>query len=139
MGALLDRAAEAAAVEGVLAAVRDGLSGVLVLREDAGIGKTALLEWAAGQADDMRLARVAGVQAEMGMGFAGLHQLLIPFLGGLEQLPDPQRQALGSAFGMMDGPPPSPAAHPPPLQAARRSSAPAARPARPPAPPLPGR
>src|SRR5689334_7806552 len=106
MGALLDRVAETAALEGVLAAVRDGLSGVLVLRGEAGIGKTALLEWAAGQASGMQVARVAGVQAEMGMGFAGLHQLLIPFLGGLEQLPDPQREALGSAFGMMDGPAP---------------------------------
>jgi DNA-binding CsgD family transcriptional regulator/tetratricopeptide (TPR) repeat protein len=106
MGVLLDRAAESAAVEGVLGAVRDGLSGVLVLRGEAGIGKTALLEWAAGRAGDMRLARVAGVQAEMGMGFAGLHQLLVPFLGGLEQLPGPQRQALGSAFGLVAGPPP---------------------------------
>src|SRR5262249_42567264 len=69
---LLDRTAETAAVERVLAAVRDGLSGVLVLRGEAGIGKTALVEWAAGQAQDMRLARVAGIQAEMGMGFAGL-------------------------------------------------------------------
>src|SRR4029079_14849580 len=96
----------AAAVEGGLAAVRDGLSGVLVLRGDAGIGKTALLEWAGGQADDMRLARVAGVQAEMGLGFAGLHQLLVPLLGGLERLPGRQRQALGSAFGLVAGPAP---------------------------------
>jgi DNA-binding CsgD family transcriptional regulator len=103
---LLDRAPEIAALEGLLAAVRDGLSGVLVLRGEAGIGKTAVLEWAAGQADDMQLARVAGVQAEMGMGFAGLHQLLVPFLGGLGQLPGPQRQALGSAFGLVAGPPP---------------------------------
>jgi DNA-binding CsgD family transcriptional regulator len=103
---LLDRAAETAAVGGVLAAARDGLSGVLVLRGEAGIGKTALLEWAAGQAVDMQLARVAGMQAEMGMGFAGLHQLLVPFLGGLELLPEPQRQALGSAFGLVAGPPP---------------------------------
>ena len=66
-----------------------------MLLGDAGIGKTVLLEWAAGQAHDMQLARVAGVQAEMGMGFAGLHQLLAPLLGGLEQLPGPQRQALG--------------------------------------------
>ena len=79
---MLDRATETAALEGVLAAVRDGLSGVLVLWGDAGIGKTVLLEWAAGQAPDMQLARVAGIQAEMGMGFAGLHQLLVPFLGG---------------------------------------------------------
>ena len=85
--------------------MRDGLSGVLVLRGDAGIGKTVLLDWAAGQAVDMQLARVAGMQAEMGMGFAGLHQLLVPFLGGLDGLPGPQRQALGSAFGLVDGPP----------------------------------
>jgi hypothetical protein len=54
----------------------------------------------------MRLARVAGVQAEMGLGFAGLHQLLVPFLDGLGELPGPQRQALGSAFGLVAGPPP---------------------------------
>jgi len=106
MSALLDRAAETAALEGLLAAVRDGLSGVLVLRGEAGIGKTALLDWAAGQASGMQVARVAGVQSEMGMGFAGLHQLLVPFLGGLGELPGPQRQALGSAFGTMAGPPP---------------------------------
>jgi DNA-binding CsgD family transcriptional regulator len=103
---LLDRATETSALEGVLAAVRDGLSAVLVLRGDAGIGKTVLLEWAAGQALDMQLTRVAGIQAEMGMGFAGLHQLLMPFLGRLDGLPGPQRQALGSAFGLVDGPPP---------------------------------
>ncbi len=103
---MLDRATETSALQGVLAAVRDGLSGVLVLRGDAGIGKTVLLEWAAGQELDMQLARVAGIQAEMGMGFAGLHQLLVPFLGGLDGLPGPQRQALGSAFGLVDGPPP---------------------------------
>jgi DNA-binding CsgD family transcriptional regulator len=103
---LLDRAPETAALEEVLAAVRDGLSGVLVLRGEAGIGKTVLLEWAAGRAEDMQLAWVAGIQAEMGMGFAGLHQLLVPFLGGLEQLPGPQRQALGSAFGLVAGPAP---------------------------------
>jgi hypothetical protein len=79
---------------------------VLVLRGEAGIGKTALLEWAAGQAHDMHLARVAGIQAEMGMGFAGLHQLLVPFLDGLGELPGPQQQALGSAFGLVAGPPP---------------------------------
>jgi predicted ATPase len=103
---LLDRAPETAALEGVLAAARDGLSGVLVLRGEAGVGKTALLEWAVGQARDLQVARVAGVQAEMGLGFAGLHQLLIPFLGGLDGLPGPQRQALGSAFGLVDGPAP---------------------------------
>ena len=98
--------AETGALGSVLAAVRDGLSGVLVLRGEAGIGKTVLLEWAAGQAGDMQVARVAGVDSEMNMGFAGLHQLLVPFLGGLEALPLPQRQALGSAFGLVTGPPP---------------------------------
>ena len=106
ISALLGRAVETGALEGVLAAVRDGLSGVLVLRGEAGVGKTSLLDWAAGQAGDMQVARVAGAEAEMDMGFAGLHQLLIPFLGGLERLPAPQRQALGSAFGLVAGPPP---------------------------------
>src|SRR4029077_18436207 len=106
MSVLLDRAVEAAAVEGVLAAVRDGLSGVLVLRGEAGIGKTALLEGAAEQAGEMRLARGTGVQAEIAMGFAGLHRLLVPFLGGLGELPAPQRQGLGSAVGVVAGPPP---------------------------------
>ena len=106
ISALLGRAVETSALEGVLAAVRDGLSGVLVLRGEAGVGKTSLLDWAAGQADEMQVARVAGAEAEMDMGFAGLHQLLVPFLGGLERLPAPQRQALGSAFGLVAGPPP---------------------------------
>jgi len=97
---------ETGALDGVLAAVRDGLSGVLVLRGEAGVGKTALLDWAAGQASDMQVARVAGTEAEMDMGFAGLHQLLVPFLDGLKGLPAPQRQALESAFGLVAGPPP---------------------------------
>lgn len=103
---LLDRATETAALEEVLAAARDARSGVLVVRGDAGIGKTVLLEWAAGQAHDMQAARVVGAQAETGMGFAGLHRLLVPFLGGLSGLPGPQRQALGSAFGLVAGPVP---------------------------------
>jgi DNA-binding CsgD family transcriptional regulator len=97
---------ETGALEGVQAAVRDGLSGVLVLRGEAGVGKTALLDWAAEQAGDMQVARVAGAEAEMDMGFAGLHQLLVPFLAGLEGLPVPQQQALKSAFGLVAGPPP---------------------------------
>ena len=98
ISALLGRAVETGSLVGVLAAVRDGLSGVLVLRGEAGVGKTALLDWAAGQAGDMQVARVAGAEAEMDMGF-GLHQLLVPFLGGLEGLPAPQRQALGRRSG----------------------------------------
>src|SRR5437763_16477484 len=96
ISALLGRAVETGALEGMLAAVRDGLSGVLVLRGEAGVGKTALLDWAAGRAGDMLVPRVAGAEAEMDMGFAGLHQLLVPVLGGLEGLPARQRPAPGS-------------------------------------------
>ncbi len=98
---LVDRTEETGALAGVLAAVRDGLSGVLVLRGEAGIGKTALLDHAAGQAPDMQVAWVTGVESEMDLGFAGLHQVLVPFLSGLERLPVPQRQALQSAFGLI--------------------------------------
>jgi DNA-binding CsgD family transcriptional regulator len=103
---LVDRAVEAEAIERLLAAARDGLSGVLVLRGEPGIGKTALLDHAVGNAGEMQVTQVTGVESEMDLGFAGLHQLLIPFLGSLEQLPVPQREALGSAFGMTAGPPP---------------------------------
>ena len=103
---LVDRAVEAEAVKRLLAAARDGLSGTLVLRGEPGIGKTALLDYAVENADGMQVAQVTGLESEMDLGFAGLHQLLIPFLGGLEQLPVPQREALGSAFGMTVGSPP---------------------------------
>jgi DNA-binding CsgD family transcriptional regulator len=103
---LVGRTKEVGALEDVLAAVRDGLSRVLMLRGEAGIGKTALLDWAAGMAGDMRVARVAGVESEMDHGFAGLHQLLVPLLDGLDRLPVPQRAALRSAFGLAAGPPP---------------------------------
>lgn len=96
---LVGRTKEVGALEDVLTAVRDGLSGVLVLRGEVGIGKTALLDWAAETAGDMRMARVAGVESEMGLGFAGLHQLLVPLLDGLDRLPAPQRGALRSASG----------------------------------------
>jgi len=100
---LVDRVAEAEAVERVLAAARDGLSGVLVLRGEAGIGKTALLDHAAEAVGDMWVAQVTGVESEMDLGFAGLHQLLVPFLGGLERLPAPQRAALEAALGLARG------------------------------------
>jgi DNA-binding CsgD family transcriptional regulator len=106
IGMLVGRIKEVGALEDVLAAVRDGLSGVLVLRGELGTGKTALLDWAARMAGDMQLTRVAGVESEMDLGFAGLHQLLVPFLGGLHGLPAPQRAALQSAFGLVAEPPP---------------------------------
>ena len=102
---LVGRAKEVGALEDALAAVRGGLSGALVLRGEVGIGKTALLDWAAGMAGDMRVTRVAGAESEIGLGFAGLHHLLVPFLGGLDLLPAPQRTALRSAFGLTAGAP----------------------------------
>src|SRR6201981_868858 len=106
IGMLVGRPKEIDALEDLLTGVRDGLSGVLVLRGELGIGKTALLDWAAGAAGDMRVARVAGVDSEMVLGFAGLYQLLVPFLDGLDRLPAPQRAALQSALGLAAGPPP---------------------------------
>src|ERR1700757_2651156 len=103
---LVGRSEESEALERLLAAVRDGLSGVLVLHGEPGTGKTALLDHAVRAAGDMRVVRVAGVQSEMGSDFAGLHQLLLQFLGSLEKLPPPQREALSSAFGLVAGPPP---------------------------------
>ena len=97
---LLEREQECRELERLLAGVRNGLSGVLVLRGEAGIGKTALLEHAVQSAADMQVARAAGVESEMELGFAGLHQLLMPFQGGLGNLPAPQREALGSVFGL---------------------------------------
>jgi DNA-binding CsgD family transcriptional regulator len=97
---LLEREQECRELERLLAGIRNGLSSVLVLRGEAGIGKTALLEHAVQSAADMQVARAAGVESEMELGFAGLHQLLMPFHGGLGNLPAPQRGALGSVFGL---------------------------------------
>jgi DNA-binding CsgD family transcriptional regulator len=76
---------------------------VLVLRGEAGIGKTALLEYLASRASECRVARAAGVESEMELAFAGLHQLCAPFLDRLDRLPAPQRDALGTAFALRDG------------------------------------
>ncbi len=104
---LVDREAEKQELDNLLAAVREGFSAAVVLRGEAGIGKTALLEYALGSASDMRIARAVGIESEMELGFAGLHQLLVPFVGRLERLPGPQREALGSAFALIDGPAPN--------------------------------
>jgi hypothetical protein len=78
----------------------------LVLRGEAGVGKTVLLEYLLGRASGCRIARVAGVESEMELAFAGLHQLCAAFLDRLERLPSPQRDALGTAFGVSAGEPP---------------------------------
>ena len=79
---LLDRLAERAALDRLLDAARGGLSGALVLRGESGVGKTALLDYAARSAAGLRVTRVAACESEMALGFAALHQLLVPFLPG---------------------------------------------------------
>jgi DNA-binding CsgD family transcriptional regulator len=86
--------------------VRGGQSRVLVLRGEAGVGKTALLDYLQGRASGCRIARAAGVESEMELPFAGLHQLCAPMLHRLGRLPGPQGDALGAAFGLREGDPP---------------------------------
>jgi DNA-binding CsgD family transcriptional regulator len=100
---LLDRHSERAAVDRVLDQARAGSSAVLVVRGEPGIGKTALLGYAAGRALGFRVVRAWGVESEMELAFAGLHQLCVPMLGRLDQLPGPQHDALAVAFGMREG------------------------------------
>jgi DNA-binding CsgD family transcriptional regulator len=90
----------------LLSAVRRGESGALVLRGDAGMGKTALLDYTAQLCEGCRLVRAGGVESEMELPFAALHQLCMPLLDGLESLPAPQRDALRTAFGLTPGPRP---------------------------------
>ena len=103
---LMDRRAERGLLDRLVDAVWAGQSRVLVIHGEAGAGKTALLEYLTWQASGCRLVRAVGVQSEMELAFAGLHQLLAPILDGLERLPVPQRQALRIAFGISDGPAP---------------------------------
>jgi DNA-binding CsgD family transcriptional regulator len=87
-------------------AVRAGESRALVMRGEPGVGKTALLDHLVEQAAGCRVAHAAGVESEMELVYAGLHQLLTPMLDGVEQLPGPQGEALRTAFGLSSGPPP---------------------------------
>src|SRR3954453_3789794 len=103
---LVDRIGERDVLERLLAGVRAGQSRVLVLRGEAGVGKTALLRHLSAAASGFRVARAAGVESEMELAYAGLQALCAPMLGRLEQLPDPQRDALSTAFGLSAGPRP---------------------------------
>ena len=87
-------------------AVQAGESRALVAVGEPGVGKTALLDYVAGRAARCQVARVAGVQSEMELAFAGLHQLCAPIIDRPEHLPVPQREALRIAFGQAAGPPP---------------------------------
>src|ERR671910_902859 len=96
----LDRTAEREVLAGVLAHVREGQSAVLVVRGEAGIGKTALLRYVARNASGFRVAQVTGVEAEMELPFAGIHQLCSPLLDQLDALPPAQQDALNVALGL---------------------------------------
>jgi hypothetical protein len=76
------------------------MSGTVVLRGEAGMGKTALLNATVDGAENLSVIRLEGIESEMQLGYAGLHRLLLPYLSRLERLPEPQRDALGSAFGL---------------------------------------
>ncbi|HEY1572629.1 MAG TPA: ATP-binding protein [Pseudonocardiaceae bacterium] len=103
---LAGRRAECGVLDRLISAVRAGGSRALVLHGEPGIGKTALLEYLAARSVGCRVARGSGVQSEMELAFAGLHQLCAPMLDRLDHLPAPQRDALRTAFGIKAGPPP---------------------------------
>ena len=100
---LRGRRTEQAALDRLLAEVRAGQSRVLVLRGEAGVGKTALLDYVQERAVECRVARAAGAESEMELAFAGLHQLCTPMLSNLAGLPGPQHDALGTVFGLSTG------------------------------------
>jgi DNA-binding CsgD family transcriptional regulator len=103
---LTDRHSERHALDRLVAAVQAGESQALVIRGDPGVGKTALLDYLAAEASACRVVRAVGVQSEMELAFAGLHQLCGPMMDHAERLPVPQREALRTAFGLSAGPAP---------------------------------
>jgi DNA-binding CsgD family transcriptional regulator/tetratricopeptide (TPR) repeat protein len=103
---LTGRSSELSVLDGLIDAVRAGQSRVLVVSGEPGAGKTALLDYLAGRADGCRVERASGVESEMELAFAGLHQLCAPVLDRLDRLPGPQRDALRTAFGQSAGPAP---------------------------------
>jgi len=105
---LVGRQRERDVLDRVLEAARGGHGGVLVVYGDPGVGKTALLEYAATAAPDFGVARAVGVEGEMELAFAALHQLCSPNLDLIDGLPDPQREALEVALGLSAGRTPDP-------------------------------
>ena len=97
---LLGRASECALLDGLIEHLRRGESRSLVLYGEAGVGKTALLDCLIESARGFRVARAAGVESEMELAYAGLHQLCGPMLDEVEGLPAPQREALETVFGL---------------------------------------
>jgi hypothetical protein len=103
---LRGRASECAVLDDLVSAIRGGEGRSLVLRGEAGIGKTALLECLVESATDLTVIRSVGVESEMELAFAGLHQVCGPTFDGLDGLPAPQRDALRVVFGLSPGPAP---------------------------------
>jgi AAA ATPase domain len=100
---LLGRADECALLDALVDAIRRGEGRALVVRGEAGIGKTALLEYLVRSAPDVTVLRAVGVESEMELAYAGLHQLCASLLDRLDRLPTPQRQALEIAYGLSAG------------------------------------
>jgi DNA-binding CsgD family transcriptional regulator len=105
---LLGRQRERDALARLLNAARGGDGGVLVVHGEPGVGKTALLDWAVEEGQQLRVMRTVGVEGEMELPFAALQQLCSPILDRSESLPEPQRDALGIAFGLSAGQAPNP-------------------------------
>ena len=105
---LLGRQAERAVLDRLLETARGGRGAVLVVHGDPGVGKTALLEYTVEASEEFRVVRTAGVQGEMELDHAALQQLCSPIVELIDHLPDPQRDALGVAFGLSDGQAPNP-------------------------------
>ena len=103
---LLGRRIECDTLDDLLTRARSGVSAVLVLHGEAGIGKTALLTYLADSADSCRVVRAEGVESEVELAYSGLHQLCAGFKDRLDALPTPQRDALATAFGLRAGAPP---------------------------------
>jgi DNA-binding CsgD family transcriptional regulator/tetratricopeptide (TPR) repeat protein len=103
---LTGRRSERGVLDRFVAGVRAGEGRALVVRGEPGVGKTVLLDYLAGRASGCRVVRAVGVQSEMELAFAGLHQLCAPLLDHAESLPVPQREALRTAFGLSAGPVP---------------------------------
>jgi DNA-binding CsgD family transcriptional regulator/tetratricopeptide (TPR) repeat protein len=101
------RSADRERLAAVLARLRAGLSAALVVSGDAGIGKTQLLQQVIRDAGGLQTIMMSGYESEVRLGFAALHRLVSPFLGVLRDLPEPQRDALATAFGLAAGPPPN--------------------------------
>ena len=97
---LYGRDAERARLGALLEDARESRSGVLVIRGEAGVGKSALLEDARERASDMQVLSGSGIESEAHVPFAALHQIVRPILGHLESLPEPQRGALRGALGL---------------------------------------